>query len=215
MDILPTPTGPSSTPQQIKAFLQSLQQYPNGPNVCTSPVSFTDTKQKSKWIKQFPDAGFRETFTYSQAFTEATKENTRNKVVLFQRPVHNWVGLPKIGITWAHAERHAFALAWIKRPNVEFGKDLVVFDVDCLLPAEAGNWVIGSIPLVRGFVLYCCDPKHKKLINNVWYWQNTGHRGMGECLEHSLEWMKKLTLMGDQALSDMDWESQGFKKIGL
>ena len=142
MDILPTPTGPSATPKQITTFLQSLQEYPNGPNVCDSPISFTDMNQKHKWMEQFPEAGFAETFTFSRLFSAKSKENTWTRIALFQRPVHNLIGIPRSEFTPTHAERHAFAVAWIKRPNVECGKDLVVFDVDCLTPAEVGTWSI-------------------------------------------------------------------------
>ena len=38
--------------------------------------------------------------------------------------------------------------------------------------------------------------------------------GEEKCLEHSLEWMKQLALLGDQALSEMDWETQGFRRVG-
>lgn len=72
MDILPTPTDSMSTLEDVKASLQSLQQYPGGPNVCSSPVSFIDRFQKSSWIQHFPKASFEGNFTYSESFGEKT-----------------------------------------------------------------------------------------------------------------------------------------------
>lgn len=153
--------------------------------------------------------------TYSQLFTKKIKDNTSNRIALFQRPAKIWFEIRKGKTSWTHDDWHAFAIGWIQKPNVTFSKDLVIFDVECRTPDEVGKLTVASLPIVKGFIDYCRNGKLKRKINNIWYSQDIKHREKEDCLKHSLEWLKKFKLIGDQKLSNIDWESMGFKKIGV
>lgn len=51
--------------------------------------------------------------------------------------------------------------------------------------------------LQRTFFEYC--KKKSKKINQIWYWADTRYRGQGLCLEYTLQWLKNLAVMGDEA----------------
>ena len=209
MAVMPTLTDPESLTEEIQRFLQSLDQHPEGPNICSLPISFSNTKQKAGWLERFPQ--FEYNLTYSRLFLETSrKADTKNSLEFFLRPMELWVGVPKPETTWPHAPFHAFAIAWIQKPGVTSGKDLVVYDLENFIPKGEDKLMVTSSYLVRGFIEWCQNSKPKKKINTIWYWQRNDHRGKEECLEHSFEWMKKLTLLGDQALSEINWETQGF-----
>ena len=169
----------------MHSFHASLHEYPQGPSVTSSPISFTDSNQKEIWISYFPKVNFWKHFTYSEPFAEKYKDNTRNRISLFQQPAENWVGVPEDKISWTYAAWHAFGIAWIKTPNAKSGKDLVVYDVEGYFPHEVKKWEISSMPLIRGYVKYCSLPSKRK-INKIWVWQDKQHRGNGECLKHTL-----------------------------
>lgn len=210
--IMATPTDSKSTFYEISAFLKTLQEYPGGPHVCTAPISFTDGKEKTDWVKYFPDS-LNNQKTYSQLFNEKIKDNTSNRVALFQRPVEGWVAVPKEKNSWTEDDWHALAIAWIKKPNVTYGKDLVIFDVEPRTVDEGERLRVPSLPTIRNFIKYCRTEKPIRQINNSWYSQDLKHKGEDKCLTHSLEWFKRVTLMGDQELSNVDWESLGFKRV--
>ena len=166
MEISPTPTNPYSTSKEIMAFLESLQQHPQGPHGCSASISFEHTKQKSGWLKYFPD--FENHFTYSDLFGRKSKDGSRNRIALFQRPLDNWVGETKNEAIWTYANWHAFAIAWIKKPDVNQGKDLVIFDIECRTLTEVNRLTVTSLPIVRGFITHCRKETPKRKINNIW-----------------------------------------------
>ena len=91
----------------------------------------------------------------------------------------------------------------------------MIFDVECRTSDEVGKLTVASLPILRGFIDYCRKKTPKRKINNIWYSQDLKNRRKAECLKHSLELLKKLTLIGDQDLSEVDWESFGVKKVGV
>lgn len=80
--IIATPTNSKSTFYQINAFLQSLQDYPGGPHVCTTPISFTHTKEKAGWVKHFPDSlGNQTTYSQSKIIRQLTVQTAPSKIL--------------------------------------------------------------------------------------------------------------------------------------
>ena len=110
MAIRPTPTDPESSTEAIQQFLQSLDQHLQGPNICSLPISFSNTKQKAGWLERFPQ--FEDNLTYSRLFLETSrKKDIKNSLALFQRPMERWVGVPEEKINWTYADFHVFAIA--------------------------------------------------------------------------------------------------------
>lgn len=209
MSIIPTPTNPKPSVLEIKAFLASLHQHPGGPSVTSAPISFANKDQKKDWKEWFPDSNYSECFTYSQFCSETCKTTTSNRIALLYRPARSWIGVKETNRP--KEELRALGIAWIKTPDVKYGKDLVVFDVECRFPNEVTRWEISAVSIIPSYVQYSALPR----INRIWYWQDTSHRSEGKCLKHTLEWLKELTLIGDEGLSAVDWESRGFAQIGL
>ena len=172
-----TPTNPKSSVEVIKEFLRSLHEFPQGPNVTSVPLSFPNKFQKAGWVKHFKeqeeaedededveDRDYIQYLTFSEAFAEGSKEDTMNRIGLLNRPVGNWVGKTKAETDWPVAPWHAMGIAWIKTPDTEYGRDLIVYDVENLHPddPEVKRWTITSMPIIRGYVEFCRDSKPKK-----------------------------------------------------
>ncbi|MCJ1461406.1 hypothetical protein MMC07_000003 [Pseudocyphellaria aurata] len=113
---------------------------------------------------------FSQYFTYSEAFAEKYKANTKNRIALLNRPMENWVGITKEKTNWTKAPWHAIGIAWIQTPNTTSGKDLVVFDVEGLTPDDPDfkKWRLSSMPIIRSYVDFCGKPNSKRKINRAW-----------------------------------------------
>ncbi|MCJ1462233.1 hypothetical protein MMC07_000833 [Pseudocyphellaria aurata] len=51
-----TLTNPYSSVEEIKYFLQSLQEFPGSPHGISAPISFPNGNQKASWIKEFTNS---------------------------------------------------------------------------------------------------------------------------------------------------------------
>lgn len=142
-----TPTNPKAPVGEIKMFLKSLHEFPDGPSVTSAPISFASKLQKVGWINEWeknlkdgqkPNMDFGQYFTYCESLGEKYKDGTRNRIGLVNRPVDNWVGKTKAETDYHVAAWHAIGVAWIRVPSFTQGKDLVIFDVENGRPDDPG-----------------------------------------------------------------------------
>ncbi|MCJ1463692.1 hypothetical protein MMC07_002301 [Pseudocyphellaria aurata] len=200
-----TPTDPYATVDAIKDFLPSLHKFPGSPHVISAPISFLDKYQKTSWIKAFtkPDKDkdgndgdermdFTKCFTYSDSFGEKSKDNSTNRIGLLNRPLKNWVGKTHAETDWTHAAWDSIAFAWINTPNTQWGKDLIVYDVENVKPNQVSKW---------------------KDYLHAHYKRGDEFRDEDKCLEYSLDWLRQVTILGDKALTDTDWKSLGWLPV--
>lgn len=209
------PADPKADSEEIHAFLEALKQHPGGPHVCGKTISFKTAKDKKNWVSR---ASYAEKYsTFSFMFTDGSACSPQNRLGYFRKPPGTWVGKSK-EYSWECGDWHSFAIALVRKPGVA-GKVLVIYDADCVtkpaIEEQEKPWSYRTINRYRFFHDWCrYEIKPPKLIGEVWYNQDVQYKGQGQCLQRSLEWLKEMTLLGDDALTEMDWEAAGFSKLG-
>lgn len=127
----------------------------------------------------------------------------------FNRFPGSYVGL---GDAWKDEPWHSYALAFVWEKN-QTGRSLIIYDVDAVLEEEAAvqgqDWNVRISPTHREFVSWCELISSTRIpINRIWYNQNIEHRGAEECLGRTLDWMRKMVLLGDDGMSAVDWAAR-------
>lgn len=212
------PTNPKADADEIHAFLNSLKQHPGGPHICDMIIAFKDRSSRIIWNKtiDFPDMGKYGTF--SRVFCAPGYTKTANtQLIFFKKPLGTTIGRKNNEKYDGEKEAlRSFAMALIQRPGGS-GKTMVIYDVDCVTKAEIEErgkpWKITTISLHRTFYEWCLHGSQKTKIGKIWYNQDVQYKGKGESQNRSLEWMERMTLLGDKVLTEMDWEAEGFSEL--
>lgn len=203
---------PKARLEEVHAFLKALNEHPGGPHICDTTISFRNAKHKKAWVLRFSYMGKYSTF--SRVFNDGGAGGARNRLVYFCRATATWVG--NKDFDWECKDWRSSAIALVQKPGVA-GRVLVIYDVDCVTKTEIEeqekSWSIRTISHHRTFYQWIKQETRQK-IGEIWYNQDLQYKGQGQGLQRSLEWLKEMTLLGDNALSEMDWEAAGFSELG-
>lgn len=110
-------------------------------------------------------------------------------------------------MNWWEEPLHAYAMAIIPEPTKGDGSTLVIYNVDCETQSsmDGRTWCLKNLLLHNSFYNWCLHGEARKHpLSEVWYNQDERYKGLGECLTHSLKWMKEMAVLGDEGLTKTD-----------